>query len=92
MAGVRAFIEQTAPEMTVWTNLKHKDEPYVKITPSQRALNQDDDFENLVRLRKNGPSLHIEPNQKMYILPIRIESSAEKRKARRRTGVDVPEA
>ncbi len=38
LSGVRAFIEQTAPGMTVWETKQHNDQPYVKISPSLRAI------------------------------------------------------
>jgi hypothetical protein len=37
LAGIRASIEQTAPRMTVWESLTYRDEPYVKVGPSERA-------------------------------------------------------
>lgn len=40
LAGLRATIDQTAPDMTVWESLKHGDEPYVKISPTDRARGQ----------------------------------------------------
>ena len=33
--------------MTVWESLTYKDEPYVKITPSERAKQRDDELEKL---------------------------------------------
>jgi len=38
LGGVRAFIEQTAPGMTEWESLEYRGQPYVKITPTERAL------------------------------------------------------
>jgi hypothetical protein len=38
LAGFRAFIEQTSPGMTNWESLTYNDQPYVKITPTERAL------------------------------------------------------
>ena len=35
LAGLRAWIEQTAPGMTVWTNHSHKGQGYVKIAPGK---------------------------------------------------------
>lgn len=32
MVSVRAFIEQSAPEMTIWETLKHNERPYVKVS------------------------------------------------------------
>lgn len=40
MAGVRGVIEQVAPDMTAWETLKHNDQPYVRISPSERARGQ----------------------------------------------------
>jgi hypothetical protein len=37
LAGVRAFVEQTAPGMTVWESMEHAGQPYVKVSPSERA-------------------------------------------------------
>lgn len=37
MAGLRAFIEQTSPGMTAWEASAHHDEPYVKVSPTERA-------------------------------------------------------
>jgi hypothetical protein len=38
VAGVRAFLEQTAPGMTVWETIAHGDGAYVKITPVRQAV------------------------------------------------------
>ena len=40
MAGVRGLLEQVGPEMTVWETLKHNDQPYVKISLSDRGRGQ----------------------------------------------------
>jgi hypothetical protein len=37
MAGLRGLLEQVAPEMLIWEALKHNDQPYVKISPTERA-------------------------------------------------------
>jgi hypothetical protein len=37
LAGLRAWVEQTAPRMTDWETLEYRDEPYVKVGPSERA-------------------------------------------------------
>ena len=34
LASLRAFIEQTAPGMTMWEAKKHKDQSYVKVSPA----------------------------------------------------------
>jgi hypothetical protein len=47
LAAARAFIDQTAPDMTRWETLTYNDEPYVKVTPSARARRQQEEVENL---------------------------------------------
>ena len=37
LAGIRTFIEQSAPGMTVWETLNYKEQPYVKVSSSERA-------------------------------------------------------
>jgi len=37
LASVRAFIEQTAPGMTLWENKKYKGQNYVKVSPTGEA-------------------------------------------------------
>ncbi|MDP7205738.1 MAG: hypothetical protein QGH11_09230, partial [Pirellulaceae bacterium] len=37
LTGVRAFINEAAPGMTVWQTVQHKEQPYVKIAPSSQA-------------------------------------------------------
>lgn len=37
MTALRAMIEQTSPGMTVWESLAYRDEPYVRVSPSERA-------------------------------------------------------
>ena len=34
-AGLRAWVEQTAPDMTRWTSKSHKGQGYVKIAPGK---------------------------------------------------------
>jgi len=47
LASVRAFIEQTAPGVTMWETRKYKDQPYVKISPSPTTAQEDDIPEKL---------------------------------------------
>jgi hypothetical protein len=37
MAGVRGLLEDLLPEMTTWETLKHNDQPYVRIGPTERG-------------------------------------------------------
>ena len=38
LATLRGFIEQVSPGMLNWESLTYKDEPYVKISPTERAI------------------------------------------------------
>jgi hypothetical protein len=37
MAAMRGFVEGAAPGMTTWETLKYNDQPYVRITPTEKA-------------------------------------------------------
>jgi hypothetical protein len=41
LTSARAFIEQTAPHMTVWENLDYKDQAYVKIKPTEQVQGEE---------------------------------------------------
>jgi hypothetical protein len=47
LAATRAWIEQSAPGMVAWESLKYKDQPYVKITPTERAKGQNKAMEKI---------------------------------------------
>lgn len=40
LTGLRGLIEQTAPGMLTWETLKHNDQPYVKVTPTDRLRDE----------------------------------------------------
>ena len=40
LVGLRGLAEQSAPDMTIWENHTYRDEPYVSIRPSARALQE----------------------------------------------------
>ncbi len=44
LVALRAYIEQTAPGMTVWENLTYKGRAYVRIGPSAQATGQNPDL------------------------------------------------
>ncbi|HEX4792549.1 MAG TPA: hypothetical protein VH370_02090 [Humisphaera sp.] len=46
LVALHAFIDQSAPGMTVWENLTYKDQAYVKISPSATARGQNKEIEN----------------------------------------------
>ena len=40
LVGVRGLVEQSGPDMTVWENHTYREEPYVSIRPSARAIGE----------------------------------------------------
>jgi hypothetical protein len=42
LAGLRAYIEQTSPGNTEWETLEYEGQPYVRISPTERARRQGD--------------------------------------------------
>ena len=46
LTGLRAFIEQTAPGMTVWDTVDYKGRTYVKISPSAQAKAGNEDLDD----------------------------------------------
>lgn len=64
LAAVRAFIEQTAPGMTHWESLSHNDQPYVKISPTERAKGQYKETANAALFyAASGDALVVTPNE-----------------------------
>ena len=47
LAALRGFIEQVAPGMLNWESLTYHEQPYVKITPTERAIGQTEQIRNL---------------------------------------------
>ncbi|NLF08665.1 MAG: hypothetical protein GX594_11915 [Pirellulaceae bacterium] len=47
LAGARAFIQQTAPGLTVWEALEYREQPYVRITPKKDAGGYPRELENV---------------------------------------------
>ena len=55
---MRGFIEQASPGMLNWESLTYKDQPYVKITPTERAIGRTEQIRNLaVYYSASGKSL-----------------------------------
>jgi hypothetical protein len=44
LTAVRAFIEQTAPGLTLWENITYRNQQYVKVSPTQAAREQSQDM------------------------------------------------
>lgn len=47
LTAFRAYIEQTAPGMCTWHNLIYKEQPYVKVTPTESAKTGEPQLEKL---------------------------------------------
>lgn len=64
LVALRGFIEQTAPDMTVWENLKHDGQSYVKISPSVKAKGQQPALADAaIYYAASGSALLITPNE-----------------------------
>ena len=65
LTGVRAFINEAAPGMTVWQTVQHKEQPYVKIAPSSQARGEiPDEIEDLaIYYRATGRQLLLTLNE-----------------------------
>ncbi|MHC4947232.1 MAG: hypothetical protein ACYTG1_03085 [Planctomycetota bacterium] len=84
LATVRAFIEQTAPGMTVWETRKHHDMSYVRVTPSEEAKAGDRMAANLgVCYAASGDSLIVTLNEPL------LHRALDRRAARRAAGTDA---
>ncbi len=64
LAGVRGFIEQASPGMLNWEPSTYKDQPYVKVTPTERAIGRTEQIRNLaVYYCASGTSLTLTLNE-----------------------------
>jgi hypothetical protein len=80
LAAVRGFIEQAAPGMLNWESLTYNDQPYVKITPTERAIGQTEQIRNLaVYYSASGKSFVVSLNED--VLKRAIDREIERGKA-----------
>ena len=64
LVALHGFVDQSAPGMTLWQNLNYKDQPYVKISPSEQAKGQNKELKNAALFyRATGESLLLTPNE-----------------------------
>lgn len=64
LASLRTFAAQAAPKMLTWETLKHRDVPYVKVSPTERARSSVDEFENVaLYYAASGKSLVVSLNE-----------------------------
>ena len=47
LVALRAFVEQTAPNMATWETMTHQEQAYVRIRPAQRVRGQSDMLQEL---------------------------------------------
>lgn len=79
LAGVRAFIEQTAPNMTNWESLKHKEKPYVKISAG-KEFNEQSLKDLAIYYSISGEALIVSLNEQ--VIQRAIEREAERKAAK----------
>jgi len=81
LTGVRAFIEQSAPGMTTWETLEYGDQPYVRVSASERARsrNRGNALDNLaVYYAASGDALILTLDESL------LKRSLDRREARRK--------
>ncbi len=82
LAGIRAFIEQTAPGMTVWETGEHEGQAYVSIRPTAQARNMEEELENLaIHYVATGDALVISLHE--GVIKRAIERLAARREAKK---------
>ncbi len=79
LAAVRGFVEQSAPGMLNWESLTYRGQPYVKITPTQRARGMTTHWQDVaIYYSASGRSLTITPNERVLQHAIDRELSTAK--------------
>jgi hypothetical protein len=85
LAAARAFIEQTSPGMVGWESLSYKDQPYVKITPTERAKGQQKELEHVaICYSASGDALLVTLNENL------LKRAIDRQLARTAEGKDKP--
>ncbi|MHB0957344.1 MAG: hypothetical protein ACYC0X_24975 [Pirellulaceae bacterium] len=80
LAALRGFIEQVAPGMLAWESLTYHEQPYVKITPTERAIGQAEPIRKLaIYYSVSGKSFTISLNED--VLQRAIDRELERGKA-----------
>ena len=89
LAGFRAWLEQTAPGMTVWSNHSHKKQGYVKIAPGKNLQ------EDLMEDGAAPIALYYVPSSKVLTVSLSedmIKRAIDRNLVRRSDGTALPEA
>ena len=85
LAAARAFVDQTAPDMTRWEALKYKDQPYVKIAPTERAIGDQEHLEKAgVYYAVSGKSLVVTLSEDLLKRSIDRQLARDEAKAKGR--------
>lgn len=85
LTSLRAFIQQSAPGLTKWESLTHREQPYVKIASTRRGASGIEEFDNAALFYATvGDGLIFTPNEEVLKRAIdrqlaRDERSAEKK-------------
>lgn len=88
LAAVRAFTEESAPGMTRWETLSHKDQAYVKVSPTAEAIRDEEELRDLaLYYAPGGKSLILSLNENVLKRALdrqaaRTQAPAEGRAAR----------
>jgi hypothetical protein len=79
MAALRGFVEQVAPGMLQWESLTYQERPYVRVTPTERALSQTPQMKNAgVYYSMSGSQLTLSPNEDVLKRAIDREIARDK--------------
>ncbi|MBN2022438.1 MAG: hypothetical protein JW809_06550 [Pirellulales bacterium] len=66
LAGLRGFVEQTAPGMTEWETREYQGESYVRVTPSEKAKGRHRSAEHwAICYAASGEALVVTPNEEL---------------------------
>jgi hypothetical protein len=82
LAGVRAYVEQTAPGMTVWESMEHSGQPYVKVSPSARARQNEPELPDEAGLYYAASGEHLLVTVNHELLKRALERYAQQQQAR----------
>ncbi len=88
LAGMRAFIEQTAPGMTVWETKTYNERPYVKVAPSEEAKSEENQLEKLaLYYSASGEALIVTLNEDLLKRALDRQTA---RRAAKKEGTEIP--
>jgi hypothetical protein len=66
MVAMRAFIEQTSPQMIAWESMTYRDHPYVRVSPTPTAVAQNAELKSAaIYYAMTGDSLILTPSEPM---------------------------